>query len=296
MRPKIGTQPTESEDEPTQPETEEKSTLQAIPASKPKFDENFLSSSEYRLPCNALDMVELELTRQAYFVPESVTRWPSTVHIASICTSNEPAQARTAATGARSSTNPSSDLHSDLHSDSDGSDGSVVHVHVFVVELDSTERRAPAVKSFFARQEEKKDSQSSALAQSPPDLSFSSVTQRDSNCFAQSSIYPRFSTNHLTTISSFTTTLTPGLTPTTSLPTAPLSPSPTPSRPPDAAPPQVTSLDTQIAQIPQSYSLHSSSQPTQQGRVSLTLEELEANLRQKPAGFSGMDGYGGRSQ
>ncbi|KAK2941042.1 hypothetical protein BLNAU_24047 [Blattamonas nauphoetae] len=150
MRPKIGTQPTESEDEPTQPETEEKSTLQAIPASKPKFDENFLSSSESRLPCNALDMVELELTRQAYFVPDvdasfptsntvsprssiqSVTRWPSTVHIASICTSNEPAQARTAATGARSSTNP----FSDLHSDSDGSDGSVMKVMKGFVDLE----------------------------------------------------------------------------------------------------------------------------------------------------------------
>ncbi|KAK2957925.1 hypothetical protein BLNAU_7101 [Blattamonas nauphoetae] len=287
MRPKIGTQPTESEDEPTQPETEEKSTLQAIPASKPKFDENFLSSSEYRLPCNALDMVELELTRQAYFVPEVDASFfqPQTPSHHALLSSPS-------LSGHPLSTSPPSAPQMNQHKH-ELPQRVLARLQTLPPISTPIPMEAMAQWSMFMFSS---SSLQMKVMKGFVDLEDYSVTQRDSNCFAQSSIYPRFSTNHLTTISSFTTTLTPNLTPTTSLPTAPLSPSPTPSRPPDAAPPQVTSLDTQIAQIPQSYSLHSSSQPTQQGRVSLTLEELEANLRQKPAGSSGMDGYGGRSQ
>ncbi|KAK2959279.1 hypothetical protein BLNAU_5837 [Blattamonas nauphoetae] len=217
MRPKIGTQPTESEDEPTQPETEEKSTLQAIPASKPKFDENFLSSSESRLPCNALDMVELELTRQAYFVPDV----------------DAPSLA-----GHPLSTSPPSAPQTNQH-------------------------KHELPQRVLARL------QTLPPGASGEELLCEAGREEGQPIVSSGSIAARL----------------------------PLSrPLPLPPVHQMQLPPQVTSLDTQIAQIPQSYSLHSSSQPTQQGRVSLTLEELEANLRQKPAGFSGMDGYGGRSQ
>ncbi|KAK2955289.1 hypothetical protein BLNAU_9680 [Blattamonas nauphoetae] len=173
-------------------------------------------------------------------------------------------------------------------------------------EVNTMGAKEPAMKSFFARQQEKKANQPQTLAQSPLDPFFLHQT---------SNAYPVNVVNRPSSLVSHQVAAHQSLVSQPPQPAhaqqpnsqpahaqQPLLPQPLPRPLPlppihqMQLPPHVASLVTQTAQMPQPQSLNSSSLRTQPGRVSVTLEELETNLRQKEAGFSSMGGDGGKRQ